>query len=246
MALLESVLQRDSTEQVKHAREEMERKHKKKVEEIEQEHEKALENLLEQFSRIHELEEEVGKGRKQVKKLEKHIAKLKVELKSKHSSHLNTEAELLQKQIELDRFKAEFQRKVDETKDQLKNRLDDLMLENCQLRKKFLSKSEEMSQYRADVECSGAKIISSYKEKVHVMIKARRRANLSLAMGLTEDVLPSNPMPRPSSAPTTRAESSRVRRSIQSAEQSKESSRVTNATARPKSCLADFDHKYHH
>lgn len=43
MALLESVLQRDSTEQVKHAREEMERKHKKKVEEIEQEHEKALE-----------------------------------------------------------------------------------------------------------------------------------------------------------------------------------------------------------
>lgn len=42
MEMLESVLRRDSTEQVKHAREEMERKHKKKVEEINRDHEKAM------------------------------------------------------------------------------------------------------------------------------------------------------------------------------------------------------------
>ena len=46
-----------------------------------------------------------------------------------------------------------------------KDRLDDLTLENTQLRKKFLSKSEEFSDYRASVESKSAKAILSYKEK---------------------------------------------------------------------------------
>ena len=44
--------------------------------------------------------------------------------------------------------------------------MDELTLENCQLRKKLLHNSEEFSYYRSRVESTGARAISSYKEKV--------------------------------------------------------------------------------
>ena len=47
-----------------------------------------------------------------------------------------------------------------------RDRLDDLTLENSQLIKKLLSKCEEFSQYRAEVESTNTKTVLSFKEKV--------------------------------------------------------------------------------
>ena len=50
-----------------------------------------------------------------------------------------------------------------------KDRLDDLTLENSQLIKRLLTKSEEFSLYRAEVESTSAKALLSFKEKVCVL-----------------------------------------------------------------------------
>ena len=68
---------------------------------------------------------------------------------------------------------------IREAQAQTKDRLDELTLENCQLRKKLLHKSEEFSYYRSRVESTGARTISSYKEKV---IAVGNRAALSVSL----------------------------------------------------------------
>ena len=79
-----------------------------------------------------------------------------------------------------------------------------------------------------------------------MMIKARTKANLSIAMGLTEAEGPApEGVPRPSSAPTTRAESRRVRRHILSLEASEEQHKQQlEDTPRPQSCLANYSRQH--
>ena len=75
------------------------------------------------------------------------------------------------------------------------------------------------------------------------MIKARTKANLSVAMGLSEveDTTPQDGVPRPSSAPTTRDESKQARRHIQAQDPTEEGYRQErDITLRPKSCLPNF------
>lgn len=85
--------------------------------------------------------------------------------------------------------------------------------------------------------------------QVHIMIKARKRANLSIAMGLEDPALlsgndPEECGPRPSSAPVTRRESGRAQRHILSSEaQSTSEHPRDELTIRPWSCLPDFDHR---
>ncbi len=47
-----------------------------------------------------------------------------------------------------------------------KDRLDDLILENSQLKRKLFHKSAEFSSYRSTIESSSARTIRSYREKV--------------------------------------------------------------------------------
>lgn len=55
---------------------------------------------------------------------------------------------------------------MNESQARTKDRLDNLILENSQLRKKLLLRSEEFCQYRSSIESTGAKTIRSYREKV--------------------------------------------------------------------------------
>ena len=78
------------------------------------------------------------------------------------------------------------------------------------------------------------------------MVKARSRANLSVALGLTEEVETNDmePRVRPSSAPVTRAESSMAQRHILSSEPNRNSRSQKPSQARrpkrPKSCLPNL------
>ena len=49
----------------------------------------------------------------------------------------------------------------------LRDRLDNLLLENSQLRKKLLAKTEEFCRYKVNVERSNDRTIQSFKEKVN-------------------------------------------------------------------------------
>ena len=76
-----------------------------------------------------------------------------------------------------------------------------------------------------------------------MMIVARTRANLSVAIGLSETVEPLERLSRPSSAPTTQGESKQARRHILSLDPSKEKQKQEREmTPRPRSCLANFRH----
>ena len=76
------------------------------------------------------------------------------------------------------------------------------------------------------------------------MIKARKRADLSIAMGLSEEAESKKMEPRPSSAPTTRGECNKVRRRILSAEphqqQRQQHQEQQELSLRPQSCLANI------
>lgn len=56
--------------------------------------------------------------------------------------------------------------KVREAQSKTKDRLDDLTLENSQLRRKLLLKSEEFCNYRSSIESTSAK---TYREKVKIV-----------------------------------------------------------------------------
>ena len=47
-----------------------------------------------------------------------------------------------------------------------KDRMDDLILENAQLRRKLMLRSEEFSEYRSSIESANARVIRNYKEQV--------------------------------------------------------------------------------
>ncbi len=49
----------------------------------------------------------------------------------------------------------------------LKDRLDDLILENSQLRKRLLTKTEEFCHFKVNVERSNARTLQSFKERVN-------------------------------------------------------------------------------
>lgn len=59
---------------------------------------------------------------------------------------------------------------VRESQARTRDRLDQLLLENTQLRRKLLLKTQEFSDYRSAVESTNAKVIRSYKEKVPITV----------------------------------------------------------------------------
>jgi len=57
-------------------------------------------------------------------------------------------------------------RQVKDVELKLKDRMDTLLLENSQLRKKLLTKTEEFCQYKVNVERNNAKTLQTFKERV--------------------------------------------------------------------------------
>lgn len=55
---------------------------------------------------------------------------------------------------------------VRDVETKLKDRLDNVVLENSQLRKKLLAKAEEFRQYKVNVEQINSQRIHNFKEKV--------------------------------------------------------------------------------
>ena len=75
-----------------------------------------------------------------------------------------------------------FSPQISEAQSKTKDRLDELMLENIQLRKKHIAKSEELAKYRANVERSSARTVQDYREKVGHMHGANMHIHMNMHM----------------------------------------------------------------
>ncbi|XP_064397831.1 WD repeat-containing protein 87-like isoform X2 [Halichondria panicea] len=184
---------------------ELKLEHRQEIEEITADHETEIDGMREKYNKAMALKDDLQKSIKRNKKLEKEISKNKEKIQAAKEQHTETETQLQETIRKLKELQDDFQEKVWMVETNYRDRIDALKSENTLLRRRLLWKTDEFSDYRANTERLQAEGIRSTREKLQIVLRARQKACLSIAMG-TSDMYTQVSQGRPASAPITKSE----------------------------------------
>ncbi|KAL4217347.1 hypothetical protein ACF0H5_023798 [Mactra antiquata] len=109
--------------------------------------------------------------------------------------------------VRLFAFEEQFDQKVQEVDEKYKKKIDELMTQNTELKRLYVSKCGELYEEKVLFERDRVERVMTAKQTMHEMLKSKHKAEISLTPGLKEiEDEERVPKVRPGSAPITKTE----------------------------------------
>ncbi|XP_071942311.1 uncharacterized protein [Antedon mediterranea] len=213
-------------------------------------HKKEIDSMLKKFSSTSDDVQNLKKALEQLKSVQAELEDTVENLVVAKSKLAETRAELEITKRRLIGFEENFEEKVDEVDDKYKQQINNLMIDNSELRRRYMQKCDQLFDEKSQGEVRRMEKLSSTKEIMQMLVHVKNRSNISIACSNPNtDHIPKLALTRPLSAPCTKREENKAIRSAgetgylreqdRSYTQYERRPRTTHLTSRAKSSL-DF------
>ncbi|XP_033101825.1 WEB family protein At4g27595, chloroplastic-like isoform X2 [Anneissia japonica] len=177
-------------------------------------HKKEIDSMLKKFLSTSDDVQNLKKALEHLKSVQGELDETIGNLAVTKSQLAETKSELTDTKRRLIGFEENFQEKVDEVDDKYKQRINNLMTENTELRKRYMQKCDQLFDEKSQSEVKRIEKLSSTKEIMQMLVHVKNRSNVSITCSdPNTDNIPKLPFTRPSSAPITKREERKAIRS---------------------------------
>ncbi|XP_071823018.1 uncharacterized protein [Apostichopus japonicus] len=184
----------------------MSREFQKQMQGLVKEHKKDIEAMVKKFSSASSDVENLRRALDQLKAVREELDQTIEKLALTDEILQDTRQHLQEANLKILNYQDNFQNKVDEVDDKYKERIHQLMQDNTELRKRYMMKCDELFNEKSNTEFKRVEKVTSTKEMLQMIIHAKNRSNVNMAVGDSETINLKQPLIRPFSAPITRGE----------------------------------------
>jgi len=178
----------------------------KQIDTVRKESKRDIDNLVRRFSNAAAEMEKLRRTTAELEECQAELAEVKDAYTGTCVKLTSTTHALTDAKVKLIEFEEKFQDRVTEVDDKYRNKLDQLMSQNTELKRIFVQKCGELFEEKKHSEKQTCEKITSVKETMESLIKSKTRVNMSIALGGVEIDKVSSHKTRPLSAPGTRRE----------------------------------------
>ncbi|CAH1249468.1 ALS2CR12 [Branchiostoma lanceolatum] len=185
----------------------MNQEFKRQIQTIAREHKRDIDAINKRYANAAQDLERLKRTTEELNISRVELEDKKKQLKETTESFKRTLRELQDANVRLIDFEERFHEKVSEVDDKYRQRMHNLMQENADLRKRYMSKCEELYDVKSQNDIQVQERVQTAKDTLQHVIKTRHRANISIAASDPAlDEKKKIQHSRPLSAPTTRKE----------------------------------------